>query len=345
MKKYSITSTLNKYLFRIKSVSLYNLLKNFVYLAKYDYKSELRVTQAELSAVNYRLRATQLELLYFKILDYYNNHPSENYHHELFFLKEIGTIALFPYRKIKGLAPLVCGIDPAKGLPYVVHRDNKKLYFPADWSIDQVRDAYISLVEEQGILGGGYYEKAPHQYQTKAFHVKQGDTILDIGAAEGIFALDNIDKARKVYLFESDEMWINALRATFEPYQDRVVLINKFVSDVDSGNQTTLASCVADKSQGEIFIKIDIEGDELKVLNGNKDFFLTGPAIRIACCTYHKNKDAEDIKNIMNDYGYETEFSDGYMIFVHDKNIQPPYFRRGIIRGQRINSKLVTDNV
>jgi hypothetical protein len=201
------------------------------------------------------------------------------------------------------------------------------------------------LVEEQGILGGDYYEKAPHQYQTKSFHVKQGDVDLDIGTAEGLFALDSIDKAAKVYLFESDEMWVEALRATFEPYQDKTVLINKFVSDVDTNTQTTLASCLAAESQREIFIKIDIEGDEVKVLKGNKDFFHTGPGIRIACCTYHKNENAEDIKNILKAYGYETEFLDGYMISVHDKNIQPPYFRRGVIRGQRINRELSTGPV
>lgn len=321
---------------RIKSFNPWNLLKNLTYLSKYDYKSELRATQEELSSVNSRLRHTQLELLYLKILKHFQNHPNDAYRQELLFLREIGAVALFPYHRLDTLRSVICQLDPDKGLPYVIHRKDKKLYFPKEWSLVQVKDMYISLVEEQGILGGNYYEKAPHQYQTDVFKIEQSDVVLDIGAAEGLFTLDNIDEARKAYIFESDHLWIEALKATFEPYQDKVVLINKFVSDINTEHQITLTSCLADEEGSNLFIKIDIEGDEIKVLKGNRDFLTKFSSIKIACCTYHNNEDANCIQNILNEYGFSTSFSDGYMIFVHDENIKPPYFRRGVIRGSRV---------
>jgi 16S rRNA A1518/A1519 N6-dimethyltransferase RsmA/KsgA/DIM1 with predicted DNA glycosylase/AP lyase activity len=65
-------------------------------------------------------------------------------------------------------------------------------------------------------LGGGYMEKMPHQYQTSYFQVKKNDILLDVGCAEALFSLDVIDKVKKVILFESDSVWFDPLKATFE---------------------------------------------------------------------------------------------------------------------------------
>lgn len=46
--------------------------------------------------------------------------------------------------------------------------------------------------------------------------------IADIGSAEGNFSLSNIENVKKVYLFESDKEWIEALEATFRPWRDKV---------------------------------------------------------------------------------------------------------------------------
>ena len=45
--------------------------------------------------------------------------------------------------------------------------------------------------------------KSPHSYVNDTFKVEAGDVVLDVGSAEGLFALDNIELATKVYVFES----------------------------------------------------------------------------------------------------------------------------------------------
>ena len=72
---------------------------------------------------------------------------------------------------------------------------------------------------------------SPHRYLTESFTIGQNDVLADIGAAEGNFSLAVIEKVKKIYIFEYDQEWIEALRATFAPWSDKVEIINKFVSD------------------------------------------------------------------------------------------------------------------
>lgn len=51
-----------------------------------------------------------------------------------------------------------------------------------------------------------------------------------------------------------------------------------------------------------------------------------------ACCTYHKQEDAETIKKLFVDKGYKYEFSKGAVLFKAQKNLKAPYFRHGLIR-------------
>lgn len=46
---------------------------------------------------------------------------------------------------------------------------------------------------------------------------------------------------------------------------------------------------------------------------------------------------AEYISNILESYGYETEYSKGYMVFEYDEDIwHTSDFRRGIVHGRKI---------
>lgn len=77
--------------------------------------------------------------------------------------------------------------------------------------------AYRCLLIEQ-------HPEHPHHYIDSPKEITD-KTILDIGAAEGIFSLSAIEKARMIYLFEYDPKWIKALNATFEPWKDKVKII------------------------------------------------------------------------------------------------------------------------
>jgi hypothetical protein len=324
----------------VKKLYLYlnNLSKNIINFFRYNLKREISNTQEELLKYEYKLRLIRQELLYFKIIDYFDIPRNEHqFEEELKYLKSIKQVALFPYKRQKKLERVIVNFDKRKNLPYVNH-SGKKLYYPKKYKKSEIANSYRSLIEEQNILGGNYLTKAPHQYETDKFRVKHDDIVLDVGAAEALFSLEVIDKAKKVYIFEPDKKWFEPIHATFEAYQDKVVVINKMVSNLESSKTVRLDSCLKEKSNIKgLFIKMDIEGDECKVVSDNQDFFKQKiEDIRVVCCTYHKQDDADFLYKSFQYLGYKTEFSDGYMIYVHDENIRPPYFRKGLIRAQKL---------
>lgn len=275
------------------------------------------------------------ELLYLKIIDYFRDYGKREYESELNYLKKHGSLEMYPYEKTNLLKNVQANFDSKKRMPFVMH-DGKKLYFPEDYSIEAAIKTYSYFVAGENILGDSYLEKAPHQYITKQFNVHDGDIVLDLGAAEGLFMLDAVDKAKRGYLFEPNKYWAKALQATFEPYSDKIVFVDKFVTDKDSSNSITIDTCLKNES-GNIFIKMDVDGYELSALNGSKTILKRNDDIRVVCCTYHNQDDANDINNLFKEINFYTAFSDGYVIFFHDSRIKPPYFRKGVIRAK--NSK------
>lgn len=241
---------------------------------------------------------------------------------------------VFPYRLVNEKPSVVGGIDEALQLPYVIHK-GKRLYFPHSYSIEKCLSMYESYICEECLLGGKFRKKQPHQYLTETFTVEEGDVLVDVGCAEALLSLDNIEKVSKVYLFEFEPMWIPALNATFKDYMHKVVIINKYVSGQDTDTTITLKSALRNEHGKQLFIKMDIEGAEVEVLNGSRDFLSETSNIKIACCTYHKQHDEEKIPKILSELGYSYEFSDGYMLFYADTDMRYPYFRHGLVRARK----------
>lgn len=186
---------------------------------------------------------------------------------------------------------------------------------------------YVSLLAEQ-------HPKCAHRYfREGACHVKEGDVLVDVGAAEGMISLNYIDRVQKVYLIEGDMKWKKALEKTFAPYMDKVTFIYKFAADKNDDDNITLDYILKDlvvSEGGNIVIKIDVEGYEMKVLEGAENL-LKRKDVQFAVCTYHKERDADDLEKFFASRGYKTEFSHGYLwmpIFT-DK---APYLRKGVIR-------------
>ena len=92
--------------------------------------------------------------------------------------------------------------------------------------------AYRGLLIEQD-------KRSAHRY-VDSYEELKGETLLDIGAAEAVFTLDTIDYIDRAYLFECDEAWIEALEATFAPWNDKIMIVRKYVSDVDDDNNLSL---------------------------------------------------------------------------------------------------------
>lgn len=210
--------------------------------------------------------------------------------------------------------------DKEKELRYVLHAGSKKLYFPGDYSVEKIQKNYRNLIIEQ-------HQEHPHHYIDTLTEV-ENKTILDIGAAEGIFSLSVIEKAKLVYLFECEPKWIKALEATFEPWKEKVIIIRKYISDTNSENQQTLDTFFEDKSTENLFLKMDIEGAECRALAGAEKLFSTATNLDFAICTYHRTNDAKDIAVFLDKYACNYILREGYMYIKHR-------LRPGLIRGHK----------
>ena len=92
---------------------------------------------------------------------------------------------------------------------------------------------YRSLEEEQDL-------HSPHYYFFDGLTLSENSVVADIGVAEGNFGLKIVDRVKELYLFECDAGWIEALEATFEPWKDKVHIVNRFVSDTTSSDTVRL---------------------------------------------------------------------------------------------------------
>ena len=235
--------------------------------------------------------------------------------------------SMFPYEQVRESIAIQSG--KVGNLPYVRH-NGIELFFPKRWTTEFAESEYRTLVETEGILGTGHLQKSPHSYVTDSFGVESGDIVLDVGSAEGLFALDKVNVASKVYVFESLKYWYKPLRATFRPFGDKVSIINKYVGSEVSHKSTTLSEVLKDENgDATYFIKMDIEGAERDVLLASESF-LRIHRVKLACAADHRQDDADFLKRALENMGFSVQFSDGYMLPLINDFIYP-YFRRGII--------------
>jgi hypothetical protein len=267
-----------------------------------------------------------------KIINYLESVSSEDMTYEYQAALDYLTycsLSVFPYSYTARYNPenIAVSFDTKKEMKYIL-QEGKRLYFKKGWDIKQIQTYYNGLLIEQDSL-------SPHCYETSEFHVSEGDVVVDAGVAEGNFALSVIEKVKKIYLFEPDKTWITALEATFAPWNEKVVIVNKYVSDNDKENCITLDTFFGNEKID--FIKADIEGAEFQLLTGAKTVLSRQTPMKITLCTYHKHNDAETFNQILMKNGFHTEFSKGYMIFFQElfDKLEPPYLRRGLIRATK----------
>jgi hypothetical protein len=266
--------------------------------------------------------------LRYKILNYFASLPDNEVNEEekevLQFIEK-DEIRIFPYPFHADYSPDRIDViyDPEKGMRYVI-QDGKRLYFKKRWTSQKIRRSYCDLMREQDI-------NSPHRYLTEVFTIGTDDVLADIGAAEGNFSLAVIEKVKKVYLFEYDQEWIDALRVTFAPWSDKVEIINKFVSDKNDDSHIRFDTFFENRRDVS-FLKIDVDGAESVVMGSCDKLFKTAQPFKIALCTYHKNDDEKDFTALLKNRGFDVVPSKGYMINYYDKKLKAPYLRRGLIR-------------
>ena len=216
--------------------------------------------------------------------------------------------------------------DRVAGMYYVLV-DGKKLYYPSGWSRAQIKFYHNSLLTEMD-------ERSPHSYTSTSFNVPDGASLIDLGGAEGIFTLKNIERIEKAYVFECDTLWEEPLKKTFEKWSGKVEIVPMFIGDEIKPGFTTLDAFIKDKRIADIpvFVKCDIEGAEETFLRGASES-LASMNIELAICLYHRKDAEEKIGNLLKDKVYYCEYSKGYLFPVgFEKNISFPCFRRGVMR-------------
>ncbi len=265
------------------------------------------------------------------ILNYYKGLTKTSINEEeevaLEYLKN-NKLCVFPYpfqHNYKRKDITVYKDDKLK-LKYILF-DGKRLYFKRKSSTRGIKRNYNFLLIEQDI-------NSPHRYLTDGFDIGMNDILVDVGAAEGNLALSVIEKVKKVYLFETDANWIEALNATFSPWKDKVEIINKFVSNKNDATNISLDQFFSEKDVFN-FLKIDAEGAEAEILNGCDTVLSSHRQIKLALCCYHKPNDEKEFNDFLVKRDFSVFFSQGYMIFDEPKTFSPPYLRRGIIRATK----------
>lgn len=274
---------------------------------------------------------------YLNVLNYYAFHKEEaaEYQKELELLFRVGDYCVFPYEPAKELGAIESGLDQESKMPYVIH-NNHRLYFPSFFSVEKAVDMYRNYTLVEKLSNIEDVEGAPHQYQSSRMKVEKDDVLFDIGAAEGLFALDNIDKVSKVVLLEGDSKWLEALRKTFAPFSEKVRIIEKFVADMDTDTEVSLTTLLSYVDGSSSFVKMDIEGCEVSVINSARELLEnTKDRFKFAVASYHRQHDYEDLNNLFTQMGYTTEGSSGYMLYHAYDTPTPPYFRKGIIRARK----------
>lgn len=178
-------------------------------------------------------------------------------------------------------------------------------------------------------------KRSPHCYFTDDFRIDDKERGIDIGAAEGVFALDIIDRVEHIYLIEADSDWCEALALTFAKYEDKVTIIRGFVSNSGGKGQIVLDQMF--KNTQIDFIKMDIEGAEEEALSGAENL-LRRCAPKLAVCTYHHAEDNSKFSKWLQEKGYSVKNSSGYVICQGEwelEHLMEVDFRRALLWAER----------
>ena len=308
--------------FYLNEFSAKDFCMNLYFLMRMNIK-EMLIEQRQASVFNGILAASSISKEF-----------AEKYQKEVQRLLEVGGFTFYPSRITEKFdaTKVEAAIDPSNGLPFVMHH-GKRLYYPKNLSVNDAKRTYYEIATYDAILGNAPHGSA-HQYQSENFKVCKGGVIVDVGCAEAMFALDNIELVDKVLLIERNSDWLKALRATFAPYGDKVVIVNKLVSERDSKSTVTLQTLIGQEDR-PVFVKMDIEGYEVQTIRSARNLLKQKDNITLACCTYHNNNDAAQLEEMFRELDYDFEYSEGYMLFTRYDQPKYPFFRHGLIRAKK----------
>jgi FkbM family methyltransferase len=161
-----------------------------------------------------------------------------------------------------------------------------------------------------------------HFYEVAETRVGADDIVADCGAAEGIFALQVYSRAKRVYAIEPSPHWTASLARTFqgatnvivlpaalgatagEAYLSGGALDSELSADGRNGGHAVVVETIdrlfADRDQPLTYLKADLEGFELEMLEGARRT-IARYRPKIAITTYHRADHAERIAAFLRD--------------------------------------------
>jgi len=167
-----------------------------------------------------------------------------------------------------------------------------------------------------------------HFYQKPHTSISNGDVLLDLGAAEGLFALSVVDRCKKIILVEPNDYFTKSLEKTFRAYSDKVQILNVAVGSKDgeiafdqnslNGRITEAAGTTVRRKLKRVddlldpgtqitYLKADLEGFEQEMLIGAENT-IKRDRPKIAITSYHNENEADAIvglvKKFVPDYHY-----------------------------------------
>lgn len=166
-----------------------------------------------------------------------------------------------------------------------------------------------------------------HFYQYEKTQIENGDILLDIGTAEGLFPLTVIDKCSHIFMIEPSKVFKESLHKTFEIFNAKTTIFNVAVGSeegvvnfnedsldgqISRSNEVkntialkTIDSLIKDKKI--TYLKADIEGFEYDMLLGAKET-ITINKPKIAITTYHKQNNYKEIIALIKSYVPEYNY-------------------------------------
>jgi FkbM family methyltransferase len=191
------------------------------------------------------------------------------------------------------------------------------LYIPADINEQSLKQVIVEC----------FYTDNWHFYEIPQTKVLKNDTVVDCGAAEGLFAMLIKDRCNMVYLIEPLTKFVNALEKTFQNVDNTAILpcaisnrefhskmlssdISSSLSDNGEGEAvqvTTLDKLFFEKGIAVNYLKLDLEGHDFEALLGAEQLIRKNKP-KIAVTTYHKKEHAAQIEAFL------TQLNLGYKI-------------------------------
>jgi len=202
--------------------------------------------------------------------------------------------------------------DDRIGMYYGMY-EGKKMYLSKKLNTYQKARMYFnSVIMEQDF-------RSPHCYWNDEKMGRVSGVGVDVGAAEGIFALKIIDQIKHIYLIEADKDWAEALSYTFHSYEDKVSIVGKYAGNEDMGDHAKLDTILSGIKVD--FMKMDIEGMEIEALMGAEKAVLNNK-MELAICVYHHEKDNKLIGRWLRERGYQTSNSQGLVVCQGDWELE-----------------------